>query len=146
MHDESNTPRVCRCCSLPRSTWGWAASRGPWPPRCCQSGMKALCRENALQSSTNQIVDKLVEEVTLDKTFGAQIEAVDAHGVERDVQPVVVRGDQDLQGRLRARLPRRALPHLRRRLRLRILLHSHLSPRDQARIDALHSIHVVLIM
>ena len=97
--------------------------------------MKALCRENALESSINQIIDNLLD--TVDKTIGAQIEAVDAHGVERDVQPVVVRGDQDLQGRLRARLPRRPLPHLRRRLRLRILLHSHLSPRDQARIDAL---------
>ena len=94
-----------------------------------------LSRENALESSINQIIDNPFD--TVDETIGAQIEAVDAHGVERDVQPVVVRGDQDLQGRLRARLPRRALPHLRRRLRLRILLHSHLSPRDQARIDAL---------
>ena len=44
------------------------------------------------------------------RDVAGQVEAVDAHGVERDVQPVVVRGDQNVQGHLRAGLPRRPLP------------------------------------
>ena len=68
------------------------------------------------------------------------VETLDAHSVERDVQLVVVRGDQDVQGHLRTRFPRRPLPDIRCRLRLRLLLHTRLSAGNQVTIAAVAAI------